>query len=99
MMICNYLMFDKDFELEMENNFPINESNNFPKFILGDTFENEEILFVTHTEYPQFILNIETQEIKFLCKINNEEKNSQTTKYLIQNALAWADLELDKYTD
>ena len=37
-------MFDKDFELEMENNFPINESNNFPKFILGDTFENEEIL-------------------------------------------------------
>ena len=64
-------MFDKDFELEMENNFPINESNNFPKFILGDTFENEEILFVTHTEYPQFILNIETQEIKFLCKINN----------------------------
>ena len=35
-----------------------------PKFLLADNSEFPEDLFVVHTEYPRFILNVEEEEVE-----------------------------------
>lgn len=69
----------------------------FPKFALADIFEENDVIYVLHTEYPSFILNNETKEIKYFHYMSDDEKESADTKRLIDNALAWAELELDKW--
>lgn len=71
----------------------------FPKFLLADIYENIEDIYIIHTEYPSFILNNETKEIKFFHYMPKDELESTEIKRLIDNALAWVDLELDKYDE
>ena len=35
-----------------------------PKFLLADNSEFPEDLFVVHTEYPRFILNVEEEDVE-----------------------------------
>ena len=88
-------MQDSDFEKIMLSNN--NKKVKFPKFLLADNYENSKFLYIIHTEYPTFILNNETKEIKFFHYISDDEKNSMETKKLIDNALAWIEFELEKY--
>ena len=37
-----------------------------PKFLLADNSDFPEDLFVVHTEYPRFILNVEEEEVEWL---------------------------------
>lgn len=90
-------MEDKKFELKMENH------NKFPKFLISDNFDdnsnNVASIYIIHTQYPTFILDNNTLEIKYLQLITDEEKESAENKKLIENALAWTDYEFDKYAE
>ena len=38
----------------------------FPKFLLGDNTDYPDAIFIVHTEFPRFILNLENDEVEWL---------------------------------
>ena len=44
-----------------------------PKFLIADNSELEDALFVVHTEYPRFILNVLNDEIHWFEEFDKED--------------------------
>lgn len=72
-----------------------------PKFLLADNSEFPEDLFVVHTEYPRFVLNVEEEDVEWLDDLegDNEEEMADEVAKIMQEAFEWCDDELDKYDD
>ena len=70
-----------------------------PKFILGDNTDFPESIFIVHTEYPRFILNLENDSIKWLESFSSsdEEELVTQTKELIEEASMFYDREVSRY--
>ena len=50
-----------------------------PKFILGDNSEFPEAIFIIHTEFPRFVVNLENDELEWLEDFDQQdEKELQT---------------------
>ena len=71
---------------------------NVPKFLLSSNSDLPEKLFVVHTEYPRFILNIINDEIFWLEEFdeNDIKEIKNQTQILINQALDFYDDEIDK---
>ncbi len=74
-----------------------------PKFLLADNSEFPEDLFVVHTEYPRFILNVEEEDVEWLDDLaesgdDDETVANEATK-VVEEAFKWCDEELAKYDD
>lgn len=69
-----------------------------PKFLLADNTDLEEALFVVHTEYPRFILNVINDEVYWLEEFdkNDEATLKSESHYLIEAALTFYDKEMEK---
>jgi len=67
-----------------------------PKFLIADNSSLKDDLFVVHTEYPRFILNISNDEVHWLEEFDKEDESSLTSesKLLIELALAFFDSEM-----
>jgi len=72
-----------------------------PKFILGDNTDLPSAIFVIHTEYPRFIINLEDDEVEwFEDFIKEDEKELESeTQSLIEQATAFYDREVSRYED
>jgi hypothetical protein len=73
-----------------------------PKFLLADNSDFPEDLFVVHTEYPRFILNVEEEEVEWLDEIEeneNEEEIAEELTSIIEQAYEFCDAEIAKYDD
>lgn len=72
-----------------------------PKFILGDNTDLETAIFVIHTEFPRFIINLENDEIEWLEDFDaQDEKELLTeTENLIEEASKFYDREVSRYDD
>ena len=46
----------------------------FPKFLLGDNTDYPTAIFVVHTEYPRFIINLENDEVEWLEDFTKEDE-------------------------
>tara|TARA_Y100000815_G_scaffold275787_1_gene317637 strand:+ start:1519 stop:1827 length:309 start_codon:yes stop_codon:yes gene_type:complete len=70
-----------------------------PKFILGDNTDYPDAIFVIHTEFPQFIINLENDEVEWLEDFDqHDEKELETeTEGLIQAATDFYDREVARY--
>ena len=70
-----------------------------PKFILGDNTDFPESIFIVHTEYPRFILNLENDSIKWLESFSSsdEEELVTQTKKLIEEASVFYDRGVSRY--
>ena len=70
-----------------------------PRFILGDNTDFPESIFIVHTEYPRFILNLENDSIKWLESFSSsdEEELVTQTKKLIEEASVFYDREVSRY--
>ncbi len=70
-----------------------------PKFILGDNTDFPDSIFIVHTEYPRFILNLENDSIKWLESFSSsdEEELVTQTKKLIEEASVFYDREVSRY--
>jgi len=70
-----------------------------PKFILGDNTEYPNAIFIVHTEFPRFILNLENDEIEWFEDFDVEDQKELETE--AQNAIKLAtefyDAEIAKY--
>ena len=67
-----------------------------PKFLIADNSSLKDDLFVVHTEYPRFILNISNDEVHWLEEFDKEDESSLTSESmpLIELALAFFDSEM-----
>lgn len=70
-----------------------------PKFILGDHSDFPSSIFVIHTEFPRFIINLETDEIEWFEDFDQQDEKELQSE--AENAIAQAsvfyDLEVEKY--
>ena len=72
-----------------------------PKFLLADNTDFPEDLFVVHTEYPRFILNVEEEEVEWLDDLEGDDEETlanEATK-VVEEAFKFCDAELAKYDD
>lgn len=73
----------------------------FPKFLLGDNTDYATAIFVVHTEYPRFIINLENDEVEWLEDFNKEDEAEleSEAESLIEQASAFYDREVSRYED
>tara|TARA_B100001769_G_C21875927_1_gene473840 strand:- start:304 stop:534 length:231 start_codon:yes stop_codon:yes gene_type:complete len=69
-----------------------------PKFLLADNSKFGEAVFVLHTDYPKFLINIVDDSIYWFEEFNKEEKKELDliTPKLIQDAFDFYDNEIRK---
>ena len=65
----------------------------FPKFLLGDNTDYPTAIFVVHTEYPRFIINLENDEVEWLEDFTQEDEKEleAEAENLIEQATAFYD--------
>ena len=70
-----------------------------PKFILGDNTDYPEAIFVIHTEFPRFIINLEDDEVEWLEDFTKEDEKEleSEAERLIEEATAFYDREISRY--
>lgn len=70
-----------------------------PRFILGDNTDHPESIFIIHTEFPRFIIDLKTDDIEWLedIDVENEEEFLEETNNLIKEASEFYDREVDRY--
>ena len=71
-----------------------------PKFLLGDHTEHPESIFVVHTQFPRFVVDLVTDEIGWLEDIGSTDDLELTNELasLIEDAAAFYDQEMERYS-
>ena len=72
---------------------------NLPKFLLADNTDHPEDIFILHTEYPRFIINLVDDEIEWLEELVNDRESSleNEVQLLIEQASEFYDREMQRY--
>lgn len=72
-----------------------------PKFLLGDNSEFPDALFVIHTEFPRFILNVENDEVEWLEDFDEEDQKEleAEAETLMELAFDFYDREIEHYEE
>ncbi|MEM9687649.1 MAG: hypothetical protein AAF934_12130 [Bacteroidota bacterium] len=70
-----------------------------PKFLLGDNTAYPDAVFVIHTDYPRFIINVVTDEIEWLeaVDLTDENESKEILESLVLEAIDFYDNELKNY--
>ncbi len=72
-----------------------------PKFLLGDNTDFPTAIFIVHTEYPRFIINLENDEVEWLEEFSEEDEEALSSEAtpLIEQATAFYDREIKRYEE
>lgn len=72
-----------------------------PKFLLGDNSDYPSTMYVIHTDFPRFILNLENDEVEWLEEFDKEDEKELETEAenLFQQAFEFYDREIERYQD
>lgn len=70
-----------------------------PKFLLGDNTDFPTAVFVVHTDFPRFIINLENDEVEWLEEFDQQDEDElkNETENLIKEASAFYDREVARY--
>ncbi|WP_430408640.1 hypothetical protein [Kordia sp.] len=73
----------------------------FPKFLLGDNTDYPDAIFIIHTEFPRFIINLENDEVEWLEEFDKEDEKelASEAENIVQAANDFYDRELSRYDD
>lgn len=73
----------------------------FPKFLLGDNTDYPTAIFVVHTEFPRFIINLENDEVEWMEEFDqhDEKELENETENLIKEASEFYDREIARYEE
>ena len=70
-----------------------------PKFLIGDNTQHPDTIFVIHTEFPRFIIDLTKDEIEWFEEFDKQDKEELATE--VENAIAAAtafyDAEIAQY--
>ena len=67
------------------------------KFLIADNSDFPEKIFILHTEYPRFLLDVETDEVEWFEDLSEEEEGEEfdtEVANLIEMALDFYDKEM-----
>lgn len=72
-----------------------------PKFILGDNSDYPNAIYVIHTEFPRFIINLEDDEVEWFEDFDEEDEKEleNETENAIKLATEFYDNEISKYEE
>ena len=77
-----------------------------PKFLVGDNTECHDSVFIIHTESPRFILNLDTDDVKWLdddlpelLGADNEAELATGISKLLAKADEFYQREIDRYEE
>ncbi|NER12219.1 hypothetical protein GWK08_02080 [Leptobacterium flavescens] len=72
-----------------------------PKFLIGDNTDYQDAIFVIHTDYPRFIINLVNDEVEWLEEFapEDEKELASETENLVQEATDFYDREVSRYED
>ncbi|WP_159022977.1 hypothetical protein [Formosa sp. L2A11] len=72
-----------------------------PKFILGDNTDYPNAIFVIHTEFPRFIINLEDDNVEWFEDFDQEDQREieMETEGLIKKATDFYDREVARYEE
>lgn len=72
-----------------------------PKFILGDNTDHPNAIYVIHTEFPRFIINLEDDEVEWFEEFDEHDQREieAEAENLIQEATDFYDREVSRYDD
>jgi hypothetical protein len=72
---------------------------NLPKFLMGDNTDCPNDIFVIHTEFPRFIINLVDDEIEWLEDFQGEDQGEleEEVASLIEQASGFYDKEMERY--
>lgn len=72
-----------------------------PKFILGDNTDHPNAIYIIHTEFPRFIINLENDEVEWFEEFDqHDQKELETeTENYIKLATEFYDREVQRYED
>ena len=67
-----------------------------PKFLLGDHMDFQDHIFVIHTEYPRFIINLVNDEVYWMEELTseNEEDLALEMANLVEEAGLFYDAQI-----
>ncbi len=70
-----------------------------PKFMLGDNTDFPEAIFVIHTGYPRFLLDLANDELEWLEDVSGEDQKELAiqAEQLILEASDFYDREVSRY--
>tara|TARA_R110002074_G_scaffold1492_3_gene8855 strand:+ start:1550 stop:1777 length:228 start_codon:yes stop_codon:yes gene_type:complete len=70
-----------------------------PKFILGDNTDLPNAIFVVHTEFPRFIINLENDEVEWFEDFDQHDEKELLNEMenLIEEASQFYDREVSRY--
>jgi len=72
-----------------------------PKYLLGDNSDYPTAVFIIHTEFPRFIINLENDEVEWLEEFDqHDQKELETeTENFIREATEFYDREVERYEE
>ena len=72
-----------------------------PKFILGDNTDFPNAIYIIHTDFPRFIINLENDEIEWFEEFDDEDQKELESEMenLIEAASEFYDREVSRYDD
>ncbi|NAS29789.1 hypothetical protein GTQ40_02290 [Flavobacteriaceae bacterium R38] len=70
-----------------------------PRFLMGDNTDYPDAIFIVHTDYPRFIINLVDDEIEWLEDFAPEDEKELVaeTENLIEEASQFYDREVARY--
>ena len=72
-----------------------------PKFILGDNTDHPDAIYIIHTEFPRFIINLENDEVEWFEEFDQHDQKElePETENYIRLATEFYDREVQRYED
>lgn len=72
-----------------------------PKFILGDNTDLPNAIFIIHTNFPRFIINLENDEIEWLEEFDEHDEKEllNESEHVIKEASEFYDREVSRYDE
>lgn len=72
-----------------------------PKFLLGDNTDFSESIYIIHTHFPRFIINLTNDEVELFEEIASSEKADleEEMKYLVAQAYTFYEREVNRFEE
>ncbi len=72
-----------------------------PKYLLGDNTDFPDAVFVIHTDFPRFIINLANDEVEWLEEFDSHDQKEleSETENFIREATEFYDREVARYED
>lgn len=83
-----------------EENKSKNNYMQIPKFLLGDNTDHPDDIFIIHTEFPHFIINLLNDDIEWFDELRGDETEiAVEIARLIEESSEFYDREMERYVE